>query len=265
MSKTEINISPTILTPEQVQFFAVNGYIHLPGFYGPDEVSRMRDEFHDMVSNTEGRPGNVGYSFSDPVPGYDVDPFNPRNCSGMMDQVLINDYWFDHFADPRIVAVMVDLLGPNIDFHNGKVRNKPPGFHCDQSWHQDFPYERHTEPNLAAALTYLDATDFEAGATEIVPGSHLQGEWETFDGTRVADSLVADGSWDVCAAEPGDVVVIHVLVVHRAGHNYTNTSRNAIINEYKTAETVDLWNNHCALAGMPLARDSRPLLSPISH
>ena len=50
---------------------------------------------------------------------------------------------------------MVDLLGPNIDFHNGKVRNKPPGFVCTQSWHQDWPYERHTKPELAAAITYL--------------------------------------------------------------------------------------------------------------
>ena len=53
----------------------------------------------------------------------------------------------------------------------------------------------------------------------------------------------------VCKVEAGDVVIIHVLVVHRAGHNYTDRSRNAIINEYKTMEAVDEWNNRCAFAG----------------
>jgi ectoine hydroxylase-related dioxygenase (phytanoyl-CoA dioxygenase family) len=65
----------------------------------------------------------------------------------------------------------------------------------------------------------------------------------------------------VCQVGAGDVVIIHVLVVHRAGHNYTALSRNAIINEYKTAEAIDEWNNRCAFAGLPLARDGR-LLQP---
>ena len=32
------------------------------------------------------------------------------------------------------------------------------------------------------------------------------------------------------AAEPGDVAIMHVLTVHRAGHNYTERGRHAIIN-----------------------------------
>ena len=63
-----------------------------------------------------------------------------------------------------------------------------------------------------------------------------------------------------CRAQAGDVVIIHVLAVHRAGHNYTHRSRNAIINEYKTMEAVDEWNNRCAFAGLPLARGGRLLM-----
>ena len=54
------------------------------------------------------------------------------------------------------------------------------------------------------------------------------------------------------------------MVVHRAGHNYTARSRNAIINEYKTAEAIDLWDNRMAFAGLPLARESQ-LLMPRVH
>lgn len=250
-----------MLHPEQKQFFDDNGYLLIKGLYNPVEIEEMRREFHDLITRTENRPRNMHYSFMPPPEGYESDPFNPKNVVGMMDQTLGSDYWFDQFTDPRVVRVMVDLLGPNIDFHNGKIRNKPPGFVCTQGWHQDWPYERHTRPDLAAAITYLDPTDFEAGATEALPGSHLKGEWPTRDdGHTIADDCVPEGQHVVLSAEPGDVAVIHVLVVHRAGHNVTARARHAIINEYKTAEAIDLWNNRCAFAGLPLARNRRLLM-----
>ncbi|HIA65785.1 TPA: hypothetical protein EYN98_06925 [Candidatus Poribacteria bacterium] len=66
------------------------------------------------------------------------------------------------------------------------------------------------------------------------------------------------------SANAGDVAIVHVLVVHRAGHNFTNTTRHAIINEYKTSEAIDQWNNRCAFAGLPLARNNELLMPRIS-
>jgi phytanoyl-CoA hydroxylase len=253
-----------ILTAEQKQFFDDNGYLHLPGFYEGAELERLRAEYHTLVTHTEGRPQNMSYSFMDPVEGYEPDDFNPKNVVGMMDQTLGGDFWFDQFTEPRVISALVDCLGPNLDFHNGKVRNKPPGFEATQGWHQDWPYERHSRPELAAAITYLDPTDFEAGATEVIPGSHRQ-ELPTKEGTSVLVQEDVDESQRVvCKAEAGDVVIIHVLVVHRAGHNYTARSRNAIINEYKTAEAIDAWNNRCAFAGLPLARGGKLLMPRVS-
>ena len=253
------------LSIEQKRDFDNNGYLLLKNFYNATEIAAMRREYHDLVTEIETRPQNVKYSFMESPDGYQPDEFNPRNVVGIMDQTLANDYWFDQFTEPRIVSAMIDLLGPNIDFHNGKVRNKPPGFVCEQSWHQDWPYERHTEPDLAAAITYLDATDFEAGATEAVPGSHRKGEYPTVEGSHtIPDEHIPESESVVLTAEPGDVAIIHVLVVHRAGHNYTPSSRNAIINAYKTAETIDQWGNSCAFAGLPLARNGS-LLMPRVH
>ena len=250
----------TTLTPDQKQFFDANGYLLLEGLHSPAEVEEMRREYRELVTRTEERPQNMSYSFMEPTEGYEADSFNPKNVVGMMDQTLANDYWFNQFTDGRVVGAMADLLGPNIDFHNGKVRNKPPGFHSAQGWHQDWPYERHSEPDLAAAITYLDATDFEAGATEVWPGSHLLGELPTVTGHTIAEETVPQDEHVVLKVQPGDVAIIHVLVVHRAGHNYTGTSRNAIINEYKTMETVDRWNNRCAFAGLPLARGGKVIM-----
>jgi ectoine hydroxylase-related dioxygenase (phytanoyl-CoA dioxygenase family) len=119
-------------------------------------------------------------------------------------------------------------------------------------------------PELAAVITYLDPTEFEAGATEVVPGSHLSDEWQAHTDHTIADNLVAEGQGRVMSAHAGDVVVIHVMLVHRAGHNKTSRGRHAIINEYKTAQAVDQWNNRCAFAGLPLARDRRLLMPRVA-
>lgn len=252
------------LTQEQKTFFDENGYLHLPGFYDADEMAEMRNQFHDLISDTDGRPAALKYSYMDAVDGYGLDPYNPKNVRGIMDQTLANDYWYNQFVDPRVVEVFIDLFGPNIDFHNGKVRNNPPGFENDQSWHQDWPYERHTKPELAAAITYLEENGKDAGATSVIPCSHLKGEYPTVDGSHTIGEDAVDESEAVALeAQAGDVLIIHVLVVHTAGHNYTKTSRHKIINEYKTQEAVDMWGNRCAFAGLPLARNGKVVTHPV--
>ena len=44
---------------QQMAAFARDGFLLLKGFYGPAEVAELRDEFHKMVCNPEGRPAKV--------------------------------------------------------------------------------------------------------------------------------------------------------------------------------------------------------------
>ena len=71
--------------------------------------------------------------------GREPHPDNPNFIDLVMDSPLAGDDWFNNIRDPRIVKVMVDILGPNINFHNGKLRIKPPGYVNSQGWHQDWP------------------------------------------------------------------------------------------------------------------------------
>ena len=249
-----------VLTEEQRRFFADKGYLAIEGMYSSDEMDEMRREFHDIITNTEDRPKAMSYDFMEPVPGYPIDPYNPKNVRGIMDQPLASEYWFNNITDPRIVKVFIDLFGPDIDFHNGKVRNNPPGFSNKQGWHQDWPYERHSTSDLAAAIIYLDETGVDAGATSVLPGSHKRGEWPTRDGRTVADEDVEGYEAVPMLANPGDVLFIHVMVLHTAGNNYTNRSRHKIINEYKTRDAIDRWGNWCAFANLPLARHGEVLI-----
>jgi phytanoyl-CoA hydroxylase len=251
-----------MLTEEQVAFFHTNGYLVLKDFWSPEELEEARREMRRLLLfPEEARPG-VGYNYEpkDDVEKYWLDPENPHRVWMLFDTPLAGDWWFRNVCDSRITLAMSQLLGKNINFHNGKARIKPPGYGSHQGWHQDFPYEHHDQADLAAALFYLDDTDVGASATEVIPGTHLQGEWRHDENNFVLDEdLERFGAEPVALAVPaGSVAIIHVLIVHRATPNLTDRNRSAIINEYKTMEARDQWGNRCAFAELPLVRDGKP-------
>jgi phytanoyl-CoA hydroxylase len=256
------------LTPAQHAFWQENGYLHLPGFLSPAEVDEARQRMVALLRDPDAAHPRVRFHNEPPesVAEFPPDPENPRRTWMIMDTPLAGDWWFRQFQHPAVLDVLTDCLGPNLNFHNGKARIKPPGYRTHLGWHQDWPYERHSVPELAAALTYLDDTWEGAAATHVIPGSHRSGEW-AHDAQNLIpeDEVVARVGPERAAGVPlcakaGDVVVIHVLVVHRAGENRTGSTRSCIINEYKTLEAIDRWGNPCAFADLPLRRDGRPFV-----
>jgi hypothetical protein len=249
-----------ILSAGQKQSFSEHGFLLCREFFPPPAVAGWRDEMARLVCSMPHHPRRDLLACDPAPPDAPADPANPHRGWRIMDLPLLGDTWFQLACDPRIVGVMSDLLGPDVNFHNGKAILKPPHFRSrDWGWHQDWPYERHSEPDLAAAIIYLHDMDAGAGATEVLPGSHRQGEWEHTGGDHkhtIAEDRIGAGAGPV-PVQAGDVLFIHVLVVHRAGINASATSRCGVINEYKTAAARDLWGNRLAFAEMPLVRGGR--------
>lgn len=251
-----------MLTQAQIAFFHENGYVVLENLWSAEELAAARRQMNALLRDPDSARPRVSFSYEPPEEAqkHPIDPDNPRRVWMIFDTPLAGDWWYDNIRDPRILEAMSELLGPNINFHNGKARIKPPGYGTHQGWHQDFPYERHTSPDLAAALFYLDDTEVGAAATEVIPGSHKQGEWP-----HNAETLIPDGEVEAFGVTPvplcvraGSVAIIHVLIVHRATANTTTRNRSAIINEYKTMEALDQWGNKCAFADLPLWRKGKP-------
>jgi hypothetical protein len=257
-----------LLSPEQKHFYDENGYLHLPGFFSEAEVAEAREQMRRLLAEPPAAPPRVNFQFEPPSEGHapPADPANLHRVWMVMDTPLAGDWWFLQFQHPRTLDVMVDCLGPDLDFHNGKARIKPPGYRSHQGWHQDWPYERHSVPELAAAITYLDDTWEGAATTTVLPGSHRLGEWSHDDRTLIPDDNVAERYGSEAArgvplcARAGDLAIIHVLVVHKAGANETDQTRSCIINEYKSHAAKDRWGNRCAFADLPLRRGGMPLL-----
>ncbi|HZO91804.1 MAG TPA: phytanoyl-CoA dioxygenase family protein [Chthonomonadaceae bacterium] len=252
-----------MLTQEQKAFFNANGYLVLENVWSQAELAEARRQMRALLRDPDSARPGVQFSYEPPEEAgkYPIDPDNPRRVWMIFDTPLAGDWWYNNIRDPRVVDAMADLLGPNINFHNGKARIKPPGYQTHQIWHQDWPYEHHTSPDLAAALFYLDDTDVGAAATEVIPGSHKQGEWPHDEHNAISEEQVKEFGREPVpvAVRAGSVAIIHVLIVHRASPNTTDRNRSAIINEYKTMETLDRWGNKCAFAELPLRRNGKPI------
>ena len=83
----------------------------------------------------------------------------------------------------------------------------------------------------------------------------------------IPDELIAASGLErrTIRAKEGDIVLIHVLVVHRAGNNYTRRARHAVINEYKASAATDQFGNSCAFAGLPLIRGGATVMPRLAE
>lgn len=122
----------------------------------------MRDELYKLMTNRENRPSRMRYSVMDPLRAAERPPpdeRNPDSVVGVLDQPLASSFWLDQISHPRLMALLVcprvagfmrplqthpeikaiysvttcvqgELLSPNVDFHNAKIRNKPPCVQC---------------------------------------------------------------------------------------------------------------------------------------
>src|SRR5207237_324384 len=140
----------------QVGFFQREGYVVLEDLLSADELGVARAQMSALLRDPDRARPRVKFSFEPPEQAatHPVDPANPRRVWMVFDTPLAGDWWYDNIRDHRVVQAISQLLGPNVNFHNGKARIKPPGYGSHQIWHQDWPYERHTSPDLAAAILY---------------------------------------------------------------------------------------------------------------
>lgn len=248
-----------MLTAEQKARYADEGYLILRNLFPADEVGAYRRELFALLSKPWAGSKRVGISYQADAVG--KDPENPLAASFVMQSPLLGERWFRLTLDWRLIEPMVDLLGPDINLHDQKIPMKPPGHVSHQRWHQDWAYEQHDRPELAAVLLYLDATAPGAGATKIAVGSHKRGALphDRKDYNAMRDELVTEPVVQP-AMHPGDAIIIHTWLVHSVGDNHSNQTKSMVAHVYKTARAIDTHGNTRAMAELPAARGGKPAI-----
>jgi phytanoyl-CoA hydroxylase len=226
------------LTNEQQAFWTDNGYLVVEHVLTQEEVECLRQavtvleaQAHGLTESTDRFRLKV---FGDGG-GTRVQGINePHEAGGE---------WLAVARHPRILDIVEDLLGPNIQLYYSMLMMKPPREGFTAPWHQDFAFFVHDRADLLACMVAIDDANVENGCLRVVPGSHKRGLVNHFkDGRFTEVAQVDTAAFDdpdgqrALPATAGSLILWHCLTLHSSQPNRSERPRRAIVYEYKNPE-----------------------------
>ncbi len=208
------------------EFYRENGYLHARGVLDADEVEEMRDAIDRILEGVKGTEHDANHVWKAVAQEAVLKGFH---------NVQYHDAAFTRTAcNPKLVALLTQLIGPNVQLHHTKMLVKPPEQGAPFPMHQDYPYFPHERHTMLAASIHLDDTDLENGCLRVVPGSHRQGPLEAQGESHTLDVPLEDG--EPMPAAAGDVLFFNYLTIHGSGLNTSTRTRRNVLFQFRDPE-----------------------------
>jgi ectoine hydroxylase-related dioxygenase (phytanoyl-CoA dioxygenase family) len=179
------------------------GYVVVPDVLGADEAA----DLHAAIG-----------ALSSPVDG---DPSGPTRK--LNERTLLEDRrFFDAMTRPRLLDVVREVLGEDLQLLCLDVLDTPPHAGARRAWHADFAFPTDAVLTVNVGLYLQDMSD-EAGPLYVVPGSHRRAGGPTDDqvGEEMADEVAVH-------VRAGTAVVFNSLLWHTGSRNESDRPRRAI-------------------------------------
>jgi phytanoyl-CoA hydroxylase len=235
------------MTPAQRRaFYEEQGYLVFPAFLSAAELDELRTALADVLREAEGLT-QTNDKFS--VTQTDDGGFSVRR---IFEPIVRHRAFHDLVLNSRILDVVENLIGPNIQLHHTKLNLKPPSSREARfEWHQDYPFFPHTNFDLLAVMIYLDAATEENGCLTIIPGSHKSGPRThlfakdgAFSSQLEDKSVVEDPArWLKLPVPAGGMELHHCNMLHSSTANRGVKPRSAMVIQYRAADNVALGGN----------------------
>jgi ectoine hydroxylase-related dioxygenase (phytanoyl-CoA dioxygenase family) len=214
-------------------FYRENGFVHVRGVFDAGEVEEMRSALARILADVEGTANDENHRWAAAEKETVLKGFH---------NVQFHDAAFARAAaHPRMVEVLTQVIGPNVQLHHTKMLVKPPENGAPFPMHQDYPYFPHERHTVVAASVHLDDTDEENGCLHVVPGSHMLGPLEPTGESKDLDTSLEEGTALPCAA--GDVLFFNYLTIHGSGVNRSERTRRNVLFQYRDPEDPPLRTN----------------------
>lgn len=243
------------LTPEQVQFFRQNGYLHNVSIMTKQQVDTLRDGLEAIVNQTNGRESELlGAVKADPKKA-------DSKLTYMQGPWMIDEAIHDLVFHPAIAVKLAQLLDtPRVRFWHDQVFYKPAKTGGNVAWHQDYSYWQRAKP--ARHLTCwigLDDSKIENGCLQVVPGSH---KWPLLDPTSLMgdmEGLAAQLTPEQraqfkpvpCEQPCGTCSFHHDHTVHGSYPNNSERPRRAIVLNYMADGVISDADDGNLMPGAP--------------
>jgi non-heme Fe2+,alpha-ketoglutarate-dependent halogenase len=148
------NPQPRTLTLEQIHNYNRTGYLKPFRIFDSAEIAEIRGYFDRLLAKYLAA-GQDSYSISTAH--------------------LRHGRVWDLLTHPRIVALVVDLLGPSVIGWGSHFFCKMPGDGKTVSWHQDSSYWPLTPSKAVTVWLAIDDADRENACMRYLPGTHVLG------------------------------------------------------------------------------------------
>lgn len=236
--------SVPILTPEQHERFAADGFVRLGRLYDRRDVDRIGT----VITTTLARGGSPANGASRLDIGAAVGESLPiLNRPSRAEPVLAR-----HARNPRVAAAVADLLGAReMRLLEDQVIVKLPRASGPIHWHQDSSYWPLTPTDHISCWLALDETTELSGALQYVPGSHRDGS--IYASIRLARGEPRDHEFGrpaipidpareghpVTTVElaPGEIVLHHARTWHASLPNRAQHERRGVVTRFVASGT----------------------------
>jgi phytanoyl-CoA hydroxylase len=246
---------------EQQAFYADQGYLVVPELLTSTELSDLRTALADVLREAEG--------LTETNDNFSVTQTDDGNWSvrRIFNPIAQHQAFHDLVFNPRILDVVENLIGPNIQLHHTKLNLKPPSSREARfEWHQDYPFFPHTNFDLLAVMIYLDDSTEENGCLTIVPGSHKWGPRNHLfakDGafsSQLEDKTVVEDprQWLRVQVPAGGMELHHCNMLHSSTANRGSRPRNAMVIQYRAADNMAVGGSTSHIGHGTLVRGVNP-------
>jgi ectoine hydroxylase-related dioxygenase (phytanoyl-CoA dioxygenase family) len=236
------------ITKAQHETFWQDGAVLVENAVTPEELRALRADFSEWVAESRAHTAAYG-EIMDGRPRFDLEPGHSAQTPALRrvaSPTEISTAYENVSFNSRMADIVADLIGPNIRFHHSKVNSKLPGAKTVVKWHQDFPFDPHSNDDQITALLFVDDVTPENGPLQIVPGSHkgpLHSLWQNGIFTGAIDEHLTaefENAAVPCCGPAGAVCLMHCRVTHASGLNQSSGPRSLFITTYTAADGVAL-------------------------
>ncbi len=236
-----------LLSPEQIESYVDNGYLHLPAFVDERwlaDLGSASDEFVEQSRSLTASSRSI-----DIEPGHTAEAPRLRRLSSPVD----HHQTFRSFTlEGPVADLAMELLGGPVRYHHSKLNYKWASGGEEVKWHQDIQFWPHTDFSPLTIGVYLDDVDAEMGPMGVVPGSHRgplfdlyepgtnqwAGAMNSLDVSRLGLDSGTDVAW--LDGPAGSVTVHNCAMVHGSQPNMSDRPRPLLLQTYSAVDSFPI-------------------------
>jgi len=227
------------LSQEQIDFFHTNGYLRYGPLLSADELALLREQY-----DLEFQRAWASNQFANLTQPYGRSAEEKRQAERQMYQIIQMSDRNIHFRrmlyHPTMLAVLTDLLGPNLQLFHDQALFKPAHTGGPVYWHQDNAYWKCRPATLISCWLTLDDVVRDNGAMQVVPGSHLTPIWHDPQATNPLLQVDTSGlpAPEIIDLPAGGCMFHHCQTLHYTQPNSTPNQRRAFAIHVMTPGTL---------------------------